>query len=86
MSIKNSPCPNWENYFFNHIKTEFEASAGMNVDRHLEFHDDATPIGKATISLLVAYGYLHGWKMAPSTETTWEWTLWNFSSIGPSSA
>ena len=45
MSIKNSPCPNWENYFSNHIKTEFEASAGMNVDRHLEFHVDATPIG-----------------------------------------
>ena len=25
------------------------------MDRHLEFHVDATPIGKATISLLVAY-------------------------------
>ena len=39
------------------------------MDHHLEFHVDATPIGKATISLLVAYGYLHGLKMAPATET-----------------
>ena len=28
------------------------------MDRHLEFHVDATPIGKATISLLVAYHQL----------------------------
>lgn len=41
------------------------------MDPHLEFHVDATPIGKATISLLVAYDYLHSLKMVPATETTW---------------
>jgi len=64
--------PNPENYCFHDIKRELQASEGMNVDRHLEFHVDATPIGKATISLLVAYDYLHSLKMVPSTETTWE--------------
>ena len=52
---QKQPLSEFGKLLFNHIKTEFEASAGMNVDRHLEFHVDATPIGKAAISLLVAY-------------------------------
>ena len=48
---------------FLYIKREFRASPGVSVDRHHQFHVDATPIGKATISLLVAYGYLHGFKV-----------------------
>ena len=46
------PCSESRKLIFFHIKTEFQASAGMNVDRHLLFRVDATPIGTALRSTL----------------------------------
>jgi len=48
VSVKKGTFPNPENYCFHDIKRELQASEGMNVDRHLEFQVDATPIGKVS--------------------------------------